>query len=668
MRIPSFIANPAGRAFAALLFVVALGVTFNADGAFFTLDTHTEMLRHVSRFGIIACGMTLVIIAGGIDLAVGSVLGLSAVFFALFTIHWGWSGWLALPACLLVGGLAGFCSGVLIAKVKIQPFVATLAMMVFARGLAKVVSGGQKISTAVKGADGSFTYIDAPSSFDILTARLLYGNIFTVTLLFLGCIAIVYILLRRLRVGRHLYAIGGNEESARLSGINVFRAKVTAYIASGVLAALAGVCQAADEMQGDPEAGQTYELTAIAIVVIGGTNLMGGRGGIMLTLLGTLTIGYLEKILSINAISDAHRLIITGVIIVCAVILQRPIRSKREILSVSRFRLLTVSFLLIGTLGMFGLWRIMSHGSGWENESSNPDNVWVVGMSQSNLGEPWRVQMNEDIRQAAARYDELRVVFKDAQNDSLKQKSQILEFIRAGVDLIIVSPNEAAPLTPPIAEAYRAGIPVIVLDRRVLGNEYTQFIGADNRLIGRAAGRWIAEMVQKLPEVKAGGEAKLVELQGLMTSTPGQDRHTGFIEGIAGSPVEIVFHADMKWLEPEARKEMESALAVYPQLNVVYAHNDPGAHGAWLAAKAADRDENILFVGIDGLPQEGQMYVRQGILAATFEYPTGGHEAVASAIKLLRGEVLTKEVKLRSRVFTPENIATGGEWLQGDIP
>ncbi|HLA38810.1 MAG TPA: substrate-binding domain-containing protein, partial [Candidatus Glassbacteria bacterium] len=236
---------------------------------------------------------------------------------------------------------------------------------------------------------------------------------------------------------------------------------------------------------------------------------------------------------------------------------------------------------------------------------------WVIGMSQCNLGEPWRVQMNADIRAEAEKHPELEMVFKDAQNDNLRQRSHVEEFVNSGVDLLIISPKEAAPLTQPVAATFRAGIPVIVLDRRVLDEDYTCFIGADNKKIGRAAGRWIAE--------RLGGKGRVVELKGLMTSTPGQDRHSGFREGIAGSEVEVIFEADMQWLEPNARREMESALARFDRIDLVYAHNDPGSHGAWLAAKAAGREGEMVFVGIDALPQEGVIYVRQGILGASFE-------------------------------------------------
>lgn len=317
---------PASRACAALLLVLILGACFNADGAFFSAATHRDTIRAVAVYGILACGMTLVVVAGGIDLAVGSVLGLASVGFSLSAIHWGWSAWLAIPATLAVGAAMGTASGVLIAGFRLQPFIATLAMMVFARGVAKWASSGEKISTTVAASDGSFTNLPLPAVFELLNSRIIGGSVAVVSIVLLICVVGCWLLLARFRFGRHLYAIGGNEEAARLSGVPVLRVKLIAYALCGALAAVAGVCQAGQEMQGDPEAGSTYELTAIAMVVIGGTSLAGGRGGILLTLIGTLTIGYLEKILSINAVGEAARLMLTGVIVVGAVLLQRSRR------------------------------------------------------------------------------------------------------------------------------------------------------------------------------------------------------------------------------------------------------------------------------------------------------------------------------------------------------
>jgi ribose transport system permease protein len=323
MKTPRWLANPWVRALFALGLVVAIGCLVHAEGAFFRWSTHRDMLRQVAVPGILACGMTLVIITGGIDLAVGSVLGFSAVFFAQLTIHRAWPAGLAVAAVLLAGAACGGASGALVARLRVQPFIATLALMVFARGLAKWLSGGQKISSAVQKPDGSYAYVDLPPFFQHLDARLLGGNVAAVTLVFLACLALTWVVLARLRYGRYLYATGGNEEAARYSGVPVARAKLLAYGLSGLFAAVAGICQAVQEQQGDPEAGGGYELTAIAIAVIGGNSLNGGRGGVGLTLLGALTIGYLEKILSINAVGESNRLMLTGLIIIAAVLLQR---------------------------------------------------------------------------------------------------------------------------------------------------------------------------------------------------------------------------------------------------------------------------------------------------------------------------------------------------------
>jgi ribose transport system substrate-binding protein len=285
--------------------------------------------------------------------------------------------------------------------------------------------------------------------------------------------------------------------------------------------------------------------------------------------------------------------------------------------------------------------------------------LFVIGMSQCNLGEPWRVQMNADVEQAKKQHPNLKLVMKDAQNDSLRQRAQVEELVAQGIDLLIISPKEAAPLTQPVAEVYKKGIPVIVLDRAVEGDAFTTFIGADNRRIGREAGKWAAKAL--------GGKGVIVELEGLMTSTPGQDRHSGFGEGLdlAANPgLKIAFTADMQWLEPNARREMESALAAHKSISLVYAHNDPGAHGAYLAAKAAGREREMKFVGIDALPHEGVRYVKDGILDATFAYPTGGAEAIALALEIFAGKPAPKRITLGTRLFTKDNVASGGEEIR----
>ena len=323
LRRPRVALRAGQRALLPLLGILLLGAIFNANGAFFRWQTHAALLREVSVYGILACGMTVVIVSGGIDLAVGSLLGLCAVSFALLTLPLGLPAALALVAVLALGAAAGALAGFLIARLQLPPFIVTLALLVFARGLAKQLSGGQKVSTYLQGADGQFSRLAVPELYSQLDARVLGGNLSVVTLVFAACAGLSWVVLQRQRVGRYLYALGGNAQAARLSGVPVRATLCFAYAFSGFCAAVAGICQAAQELQGDPETGAGYELDAIAMVVLGGTRLSGGSGGIGWTVIGVLTLGYLQKVLSLNAFSSELRLMLTGVILVLALLFQR---------------------------------------------------------------------------------------------------------------------------------------------------------------------------------------------------------------------------------------------------------------------------------------------------------------------------------------------------------
>ncbi|HVR18645.1 MAG TPA: ABC transporter permease [Polyangiaceae bacterium] len=320
--------SPWIRAGLPLAVVLALGAIFNQHGAFFDWETHRALLREVSVLGILACGMTVVIVTAGIDLSVGSVLALSAVSFALLTMHGGWSGAFAIPLVLAVGTLLGLVSGALVARARIQAFIVTLAMMVFARGLAKELSGGQKVSSYFQTPDGRFVTVPQPAVFEAIDSRVLGDSLSIVTLVFVAAALVTWLVLERLRIGRYLFAVGGNLEAARLAGVPVQTTLLFAYALAGFFSALAGICQAAQETQGDPETGTGYELDAIAMVVLGGTSLAGGRGGVGRTLVGCLTLGYLQKVLSLNAYSTPVRMMLTGAILVFAVLLQR--RTQRS--------------------------------------------------------------------------------------------------------------------------------------------------------------------------------------------------------------------------------------------------------------------------------------------------------------------------------------------------
>ncbi|MEP0842338.1 MAG: ABC transporter permease, partial [Phycisphaerae bacterium] len=229
---------------------------------------------------------------------------------------------------------SGAVSGIIISRLRLQPFVVTLAMMVFGRGAARWISNSEKIQAELKMLPGGDFVRARPPIFTTLGGRLadpdvpLLGNVFVVTVFFLVIVAVGYILLSRTGFGRRIHAIGGNELAARYSGINVGLNKALAYVICGGLAGVAGVLNACQVEMGDPSAGLYLELDAIAAVVIGGTALTGGEGGMLLTLLGVLIIGYIDTILSINNVPEAWRLMSKGMIIVAAVLIQQRRRDS----------------------------------------------------------------------------------------------------------------------------------------------------------------------------------------------------------------------------------------------------------------------------------------------------------------------------------------------------
>lgn len=282
-----------------------------------------------------------------------------------------------------------------------------------------------------------------------------------------------------------------------------------------------------------------------------------------------------------------------------------------------------------------------------------PDGNYLIGMSQANLAEPYRVRMDEDIRTAAAKVPQFSVEFADAAQDNSQQRADVDNFMTKQVDLLIISPNEAAPLTSVVAKAYNEGTPVIVLDRKVNGDAFSTYIGADNVEIGRKAGQYVAQTL--LPQ---GG--KVVELRGLPGSTPAQERGDGFRKGVAGSGVRIVDSQAADWLRDKGREQMDAILKSQPQLDVLFSHNDPMAEGAYLAAEEAGRAQGIDFVGIDALPipSGGIKAVEQGRLAASFVYPTGGQEAIEAAKKLLiTCKDVPKTQTLETELITKGNAA-----------
>lgn len=280
---------------------------------------------------------------------------------------------------------------------------------------------------------------------------------------------------------------------------------------------------------------------------------------------------------------------------------------------------------------------------------------WRIGFSQVTTAEPWRVLFNKEMRAEAKKYPEIELFIADGQDRTEKQVADVENFIRQGVDVILISPKETAGLTGVVERAIEASIPVIVLDRGVATDEITQFIGGDNQKIGAAAGAYAVELLGG----KGLATGNVVEIWGGMGSTPAQERHAGFQQHLDPEPgiVKLVDRQDGDWKQDKAYNIMANALKAHPEIDLVYAHNDPMAFGAYLAAKDAGREKGIYFLGIDGIPQEGVMWVQRGFLTATFLYSTPGAEAIRQAVKLLRGEEIPERIELPTRRIDTENAA-----------
>ncbi|WP_026875445.1 ABC transporter permease [Jiangella gansuensis] len=316
------------QSYVALILVFLAAIVFsprrNGEIVFLNSENLLNIVRAVSEIGILAIGMTFVILVAGIDLSVGAILGLAATGTASLLMVNDFGVAMTVLIILAIGLAFGATQGYLSARLGIQAFIVTLAGLQVARGLARIWSGGQGIALAY--GDGPDV---APQAFSLLNSRTFNGTVPIPALIFVGVGVIALIVVRKTVFARHVYAVGGNERAARLSGIPVTRIKVTVFAISGLLAALAGIIHAGQLNQGSPNDGMGYELDAIAAVVIGGTSLMGGVGTVSGTLAGALLLGILNNILALNNIDSNVQLLIKGVIIVAAAGIQ-AFRSQQK--------------------------------------------------------------------------------------------------------------------------------------------------------------------------------------------------------------------------------------------------------------------------------------------------------------------------------------------------
>lgn len=291
----------------ALLILIVAVSTLSPN--FFTLNNIFNILQQTSVNAIMAVGMTLVILTSGIDLSVGSLLALTGAVAASM-VGADVNALVAVVGALALGAAIGGVTGIIVAKGKVQAFIATLVMMLLLRGVTRVYTDGSPINTGFSDNADLFSWFGIGRPFGIPTP------IWLMMIVFLSA----WYLLHHTRLGRYIYALGGNESATRLSGISVDKIKVIVYALCGLLAALASIIEVARLSSAQPMAGNGYELDAIAAVVLGGTSLAGGKGRIIGTLIGALILGFLNNALNLLGISSNYQMIVKAVVILLAVL------------------------------------------------------------------------------------------------------------------------------------------------------------------------------------------------------------------------------------------------------------------------------------------------------------------------------------------------------------
>ena len=275
---------------------------------------------------------------------------------------------------------------------------------------------------------------------------------------------------------------------------------------------------------------------------------------------------------------------------------------------------------------------------------------FVVGFAQANSKDPYRQVQNAALKEAAKAYPDIDLVIQDAADNSETQIGQVETFITQKINLLLISPNEATPLTPAVEKAY-AAMPVVLMERGINSEKYTAWLGGDNKQIGKAAGEFLAKV--------SGGKGKIVELMGKAGATPTNVRHQGFADAIASVPgLTVVEKYNCNYQREPAQTYMENVLQKHTDFNIIYAHNDEMALGAVKALKQNGKDpKNYIIIGIDGVQEEVVKAIQAGEMTATFKYNWLGKEAMETAHKLLNGEKVDKKITLPTELVTKDNAA-----------
>ncbi|MFJ2195126.1 substrate-binding domain-containing protein [Streptomyces violaceusniger] len=622
-----------GALSALVLLVAAMSLL---SGDFLTTGNLLNVGVQAAVTAILAFGVTFVIVSAGIDLSVGSVAALSATVLAWSATSQGLPVWFAALLAVATGVACGLVSGALVSFGKLPPFIATLAMLSIGRGLALVISQGSPIAI--------------PESMSGL-GDTIGGWLPIPVLVMIGMGLITAGVLGRTYPGRAMYAIGGNEEAARLSGIRVTRQKLVIYALSGGFAAVAGIVLASRLSSAQPQAAVGYELDAIAAVVIGGASLSGGVGKASGTLIGALILAVLRNGLNLLEVSPFWQQVVIGVVIALAVLLDTVRRragaspgapgaaaggssggGRKKAVNAGKFALaaVVVAAIAVGA----SVWRSGSSGGASTK----------VGLSVSTLNNPFFVQLKAGAQEEAKRAG-VSLTVTDAQNDASQQANQIQNFTSQNMKSIIINPVDSDAAGPSVRAADKAGIPVLAADRGVNKAEIATLVASDNITGGKLAAKTLAE--------RLGKKGTILVLQGTPGTSASRERGKGFAEGLKAYPdIKVVGKQTADFDRAKGLDVTTNLLQGHPGIDGIFAENDEMALGA-VKALGSKAGKSVDVVGFDGTP-DGLKAVENGSLAATVaQQPKElGRMVVRNAVKAAKGQKIDGTVKVPVKVVT----------------
>ncbi|MGC5231824.1 substrate-binding domain-containing protein [Streptomyces albogriseolus] len=619
----------------ALTALIVLVIAMSAlSGDFLTADNLLNVGVQAAVTAILAFGVTFVIVSAGIDLSVGSVAALSATVLAWSATEAGIPVVLAVVLAVATGIVCGLVNGFLVSYGKLPPFIATLAMLSVARGLSLVISQGSPIAF--------------PDSVSHLGDTL--GGWLPVPVLVMVVMGLLTaFVLGRTYIGRSMYAIGGNEEAARLSGLRVKKQKLAIYAFSGLFAAAAGIVLASRLASAQPQAAQGYELDAIAAVVIGGASLAGGTGKASGTLIGALILAVLRNGLNLLSVSAFWQQVVIGVVIALAVLFDTVRRKAGATAPAAGAsgggkgkQALTYVIAAVVAVAVVGATSLLHNGS---SAADRPK----IGLSLSTLNNPFFVQIRDGAEEEAKKLG-VDLTVTDAQNDASQQANQLQNFTSGSLSAVVVNPVDSDAAGPSVRGANQAGIPVIAVDRGVNEADTSALVASDNVEGGALGAKALAE--------KLGGKGTIVILQGQAGTSASRERGAGFAEGLKDYPgIKVVAKQPADFDRTKGLDVMTNLLQAHPDIDGVFAENDEMALGA-IKALGSKAGKSVQVVGFDGTP-DGLKAVRAGTLyASVAQQPSElGRIAVRNALRAVEGEKVEKMVKVPVKVVTKENVA-----------